>query len=198
VATEEFLTGSDWTASKLKNWTIVSKNPSFNKDTTNKELEAEREWKYNDYQKDSVQHQKMINEIYDDYHKNPAQYQNKSTYECLKQYMNPFDWRPATLIFISSNTESFLHLNDSVLLDWDFVRGLGAPLCDESKEMLAKCGSFDSFNSENLGTYTYKGNKIDYALYKAMDLAKPKVKTCYLQGSPQILMSTYSFQMLIA
>lgn len=143
-----------------------------------------------------------IYEIYNDYHKNPAQYQNHSIYECLTTYNNRFDWRPGYLILISSDTQPFTQasntqLNDSFLLQWNYIRSDANSashfLCDGSKEMDVICNTLKSFNSENLGTFNFYGNKIDYALYKATDPVQPKLKTCYLQGSPQVLMSTYAF-----
>lgn len=59
--------------------------------------------------------------------------------------------------------------------------------------MAMKCGSMESFKSENLNTLTYGSHKIDYALYKAEDPVQSKVKTCHLQGSPQVLLSMYAF-----
>lgn len=64
--------------------------------------------------------------------------------------------------------------------------------------MIARCESLGSSNSKNLGTFKYRGNKIDYTFYKSTDSAKHQVKTCYLQGSPQILMGTYAFAVLVA
>lgn len=176
VATEKFLTQSDWTAGasiSYPNITIYNVTMGF-----------EEFW--------------AINETHNDYHKNPTQYQNHSTYGCLKTYMNPFDWRPSMLILISSDTESRM-VNSSVLLQWKTVRPQATSaahfLCDQNDEMIAKC---ESFNSENSGNFTYRGNKIDYALYKTTDPVQPKVKTCYLQGSPQFLMGMHTFCTLVA
>lgn len=149
---------------------------------------------------DVTWHVDRINKLYTDYHQNPWQYQNHSVYECLKTYMNPFDWRPVMLIMISSDTESFLHLNSSVLLQWEQVLAdsehYGHPLCGDSS-FIGKCASLGSFNSENLGIYDYRGNKIDYVLYNKMDPVQEKMKICYLHGSPQILIGTYTFYVFV-
>lgn len=195
VATEEFLTVSDWTASKLGNFSEVLKSSNFNNKPISQKRSSIQDM-HDDYNRDSAWHQNQINELYNDYHKNPTQYQNHTIYECLKTYMDPFNWRPTMLILISSDTVSFPHLNNSVLLQWEVIQpgpdSQGHPLCDRSPNFWMKCGSFESFNSENIGTYIYRGNKIDYALYKDMDPVQPKMKTCYLQGSPQILMGMYA------
>lgn len=137
-----------------------------------------------------------INQIYNEYHNNPAQYQNHSAYECLKMYSNPFDWRPGQLILISSDTERIMQLDDPVVLTFvNEYTGPTAPahiLCG-SEEMGAECGSLNSFNSENLATLVYRDIKIDYALYKAKDSDQLKIRTCHLKGSPQVLMGIYWF-----
>lgn len=192
VVTEEFLTSSSWTASKLGDWSEIVKNPDFDEPTNQKRSAIDKKY---DYHKDPAWHQSRINELYADYHKDPAQYQNHSVYECLKAYMNMFDWRPLTLILVSSDTESFLHLNSSALLQWEMIRSdsahYGYPLCGRDPDFQAKCESKAFLNSKNISTYTYQGNKVDYALYKDMDSVRTKMKTCYFHGSPQILMGMF-------
>lgn len=194
VVTEEFLTVSNWTASKLGNWSDIVKNPAFSEPITQKRSTIRDKY---DYHKDPTWHQSQIDELYTDYHKDPAQYRNHSIYECLKAYVNPFEWRPLRLILISSDTDSFLHLNNSVLLQWEMIRPdsehYGYPLCGRSPGFLAKCASLASFNSQTIGDYIYQGNKINYALYKDTDPVRPKMETCYIHGSPHILMGTYVF-----
>lgn len=191
VVTEEFLTVSNWTSSKSGNWSEIVKNPNFER--VNQKQSRIRDG--NDHLKDPAWHQSQIDELYTDYHKDPAQYRNHSVYECLKAYVNPFEWRPLRLILISSDTDSFLHLNNSVLLQWELIQpdseNYGYPLCGGSPGFLAKCASLASFNSENIGTYIFQGNKINYALYKDRDIGQAKMRRCYLHGSPQILMSMY-------
>ena len=193
VATKEFLTVSDWTASKLGNSSDNLMNPNFKapipeKTTTSNDA--------HDIHGNSSWYQSLIDELYTDYHKDPSQYRNHSIYECLKAYKNPFEWRPFRLILITSDTHSFLHLNNSILLQWEIIRPNaethGYPLCfASSPSFRRKCVSLASFNSENIGTYTYYGNKIDYALYKDTDPIRTNMKKCYLHGSPQILMGMY-------
>lgn len=136
-----------------------------------------------------------IHDIYDDYHKNPAQYQNHSNTECLKTYMNLFDWRPSALILVSSETESVRHLNNSILLNWyphwSLPDQTAHFLCDGNKET---CGFSNSMKSQNMSLLLYGGNKIDYCFYKDTDPAQSKVRTCYLQGSSQILMGMFAIQ----
>lgn len=187
------MTVSNWTASKLGNWSDILEAAKSNEPRSQKRATVDESY---DYHKDSTWHESRIDELYTDYQKDPAQYRNHTIYEYLKTYMNPYDWRPLMLILISSDTESFLHLNSSILLQWEMIRPDPEhekyPLCSKSPGFITKCASLGSLNSENIGTYTYKGNKIDYALYKDMDPIQSKMKKCYLHGSPQILMGMYA------
>lgn len=190
VVTEEFLTNPNWTASKLGNISEILKNPNLQLPIG--ETRKDSRYTYN-YGMDSAWHQSRINELYIDYHKDPSQYRNRSIYECLKAYEDPFKWRPLMLILVSSDTESYLHLNDAALLQYEMIRHnyQSAYFLCNTPDILTKCASLASFNSQTIGTYAFKGNKIEYALYKDIDPIQTKMKKCYLHGSPQILIGMY-------
>ena len=61
-------------------------------------------------------------------------------------------------------------------------------LCDGDPIMSQKCAAIDTFTSETIGPVTFRGHTIDYALFKPVDVYGSQVKTCQLQGSPQILL----------
>lgn len=138
--------------------------------------------------------------IYNDYHQASAQYKNQTTYEMLQTYHDRFDWRPNMLIMISSDIHSHQFQDDPVLLQLEVLPETATAsahwLCDQSSEIGMKCAHLNSFDFETFGQYTYRSNKIDHALYKATDPVQAKVKNCYLQCSPQILMCMYAFQIL--
>ena len=138
--------------------------------------------------------------LHNDYVTNSTLYKNHSTYDCLKAYVNPFDWRPLFLIMISSDTESspfyISPQNSSLFLNSGVARtGPNTVLdflCETDKKTTDMCGALNTLTPDSTGPFVFKGNNIDYCLYKATDSVKSMIKSCRLQGSPQVLLSGVS------
>ena len=127
--------------------------------------------------------------MHKDYQKDPTQYQNHSVHEMLNTYYNPFNWRPSALIMISDSRSS---LNNSIILDWAIVTQVYSSAahisCNGGASTSACSYVGKSVPPEHVDNYGFIGKKINYCLYKATDVAKQRVTTCYLQGSLQILL----------
>ena len=93
---------------------------------------------------------------------------------------------------VSSDPESESDLNNSIVLSWTIQEQLPDSeahfLCRDLRSAKACSLADKAVSLESIGDYWYRGKKIDYSLYKATDVSQRKVKTCYLQGSPQILL----------
>ena len=141
-----------------------------------------------------------LSTVHNDYVENHALYKNHSTYDCLNQYMDPFQWRPRSLIMISSDIETgagagFPPLNSSLFLNAGVK--LSGPstvprmLCDGVEEMRIKCSMLKTLTPEDTGPIYFDGNTVDYCLYKATDSAESMVEACHFQCSPQLLFGRF-------
>lgn len=171
IAKENFFTGSDWNKDKIGNLTVTRGSNGYKQTRKSGSFSA-------------------IDSMYKDYHRDPSQYQNHSIHEMLNTYHNPFDWRPSALIMIS--TESRSDVNSSMLLAWTIQRQFANSeahfLCNDQRSSQACSFVGKEASPPQMGEYWWRDKKIDYSVYRATDASQPKVTTCYLQGSPQILL----------
>ena len=132
----------------------------------------------------------VLSGIHNDYRNSTSLYENHTSYDCLKAYMNPLNWRPRLLIMVSSDEDTAM--KGYTYLDWGIrseTPGEEAHfLCDGDPTMSEKCAAIDKLTSQTTGPITFRGHTIDYCLFKPVEVYESQVKTCHLQGSPQILL----------
>ena len=138
----------------------------------------------------------ILSRVHNDYVDNPALYKNHSTYDCLNQYMDPFQWRPSYLIMMSSDIGvGFPPLNSSLFLKAGIKESGPSTephfLCDSDEEMIKKCSMLNTLTPEDTGPINFDGITVDYCLYKATDSTEPMVEACHFQCSPQLLLGRF-------
>ncbi|KAL8659177.1 MAG: hypothetical protein Q9226_000584 [Calogaya cf. arnoldii] len=135
----------------------------------------------------------VISAIHNDYQNSSSSYENHTTYDCLKAYLNPFDWRPRLLMMISHNETTMV--NDSTYLSWGIESAAHDSrahyLCDDDPTTAKQCNTLPRLTPATIGPVTIKEKNIDYCLYKPIDSSAAQAKKCHLQGSPQILLGTF-------
>lgn len=127
-----------------------------------------------------------VTAIHKDYYNNSMSYENHSTYDCLKAYQNPFDWRPNKLIMVTTNAKPLnQRINSSILLFWSIKKQSAS---DEAHFLCRDC------DLQSTGPFIFLNFTIDYCLYKAIDTAQSTLNTCHLQCSPHLLIGKSGLQ----